>query len=318
MTVRMLLDELPPSFLRILAVVHGLLWGSFLNVVIYRVPRGLNVAYPASRCPTCETPIRPWNNVPVVSWVLMRGRSRCCKTPVSPRYVVVELLGGLLSLAVVETQILPYAGTLGVGRAAAIYGADFALALGLTAAAFIDLSHMILPDAITLGGLVLGVATTSSAGARSEMVGAARFFGVWVPFGLLYKKLTGRTGMGLGDAKLLGLAGAWFGWAGAVVALFGGALLGALAAALLAVFRVKLGLPEAVREELEELRKAAEEGDEEAKQILAEDPLAEDAPGEARARLPFGPFLVLACLALLFAEERVLGVLAPLVDPGAD
>lgn len=354
----MRLDELPVWFLRVAALTHGLLWGSFLNVVIYRVPLGMSVAHPPSHCPACGKPIAPYDNVPVFSYIVLRGRARCCGARMSPRYPLVELMGGLLSLAVLEAVIFALPGSTSVGRAAAIYGADFALSLGLVAAAFIDLEHMILPDSITLGGLVLGVATASlrdQTFTASLGGAAAGFLGVWLPFNFLYKGLLGRTGMGMGDAKLVALAGAWFGWQGAVFTLVVGALQGSLYALVAWLFGIEHKLPEAVQKEIDELRRQAAEGDVEAQKLLDEDPVTEDendafiltffarawrwldarvrrhappaeaakpvapeappaaeeqveAPAEPepmRARIPFGPFLSLACLELLLAGNWI-------------
>ncbi len=308
------LDELPVWFLRIFAAWFGLIWGSFLNVVIYRVPRGLSVVRPASACPGCKTPIRAWDNVPVLSYVILRGRARCCGAPMSPRYPAVELLGGLLSVAILEAIVLRMPGSTFATRAAAVYLADFALTMGLLAAAFIDVEHMILPDSITLSGIVLGVTTATLRGltTKASIVGAVvGFLIVWLPFTFLYKLLLKRTGMGLGDAKLLALAGAWFGWPGAVFVLFAGAIQGSVWALLLFAFGVKAKIPESVQAELDELRALAEQGDEEAKRELAEDPLAED-DAAARPRLPFGPFLILACLELLLAGPWIERFVAPL------
>src|SRR3954468_18624966 len=98
----MSLAALPPVFVYVYAIALGLFGGSFLNVVIYRVPRGLSVVRPGSHCPACSKPIRPWDNVPVLGWLLLRGKARCCGVPVSPRYPLVEAIGGLLSLAILE------------------------------------------------------------------------------------------------------------------------------------------------------------------------------------------------------------------------
>lgn len=307
------LDELPLWFLRAAVVWFGLIWGSFLNVVIYRVPRDMSVVRPASRCPGCGTPIKGYDNIPVLSYVILRGRARCCGAKMSPRYPAVELLGGMLSLAILEVVILKMPGSTFLGRAAAVYLADFALCMGLLAAAFIDAEHMYLPDSITLGGIVVGLFTATLRGltTKEAVIGAvAGFLLVWLPFTFLYKAVLGRTGMGLGDAKLVALAGAWFGWQGAIFVLFAGAMQGALYAVATMALGVKPKLPEAVQAELAELRALAAAGDEEAKKELAEDPLAEDPEDAPRARIPFGPFLILACFELLFAGsliERLFG-----------
>lgn len=292
---------------RAFVFAFGLLWGSFLNVVIYRVPRDMSVVRPGSHCPACGKPIHAYDNLPVLSYLVLRGRARCCGARMSPRYPLVELIGGFLSLAVFEVLVLrALPGSTPVGRAAAIYGANFSLCLGLVAAAFIDAEHMFLPDSITIGGAVLGVVTATLRGLpiTDALVGAAMgFLGVYVPFIFLYQRLLGRTGMGLGDAKLLALAGAWFGWTGALFVLFAGAIQGSLFALFARLTGIEMQLPEAVLEDLAELKKAAEAGDEEAKKALEDDPLAEDGEGPPRARIPFGPFLILAILEWLFAAD---------------
>jgi leader peptidase (prepilin peptidase)/N-methyltransferase len=305
----MWLQDVPPWFLRGFAIAFGLVWGSFLNVVIYRVPRGMSVVRPASHCPACDKPIAPWDNVPVLSYVILRGRARCCSARVSPRYPLVELIGGALSLAIVQRVIFLLPPGTPLGRVAAVYGADLALSLGLVAAAFIDAEHMYLPDPITLGGATLGVATASLRGysLRDSLLGAAVGFAfVWLPFGVVYRWIRGRTGMGMGDAKLTMLAGAWFGWVGAAFVLLAGAVQGTVGALAILAVRGKIEEPEAVRADREELMKAAAEGDEDARRALEEDPLAEpQGEGLGQARLPFGPFLILACLEFLLAGDRI-------------
>lgn len=305
----------PLWILRGFVLFFGLIWGSFLNVVIYRLPREMSVVRPASHCPGCSKPIAGYDNVPVFGYLLLRGRARCCGVKMSPRYPLVELLGGLLSLAILEAIILKMPDSTPALRALAVYGADFALCMGLVAAAFIDAEHMFLPDSITFGGIVVGVATATLRGLPfvESLIGAAvGFVGVWFPFTFLYKRVLGRTGMGLGDAKLLALAGAWFGWRGAVFVLFAGAMQGSLYALGLRIFNIETTLPDSVREDIAELEKAAAEGDEEARQALADDPLAEQGAGP---RMPFGPFLILGCLELLFAGDWIASKLAPLFAP---
>jgi leader peptidase (prepilin peptidase) / N-methyltransferase len=310
------LADFPPWFIRVFAVLFGLLWGSFLNVVIYRVPRDMSVVRPGSHCPACGKPIRPWDNIPLLSYALLGGKARCCKAKLSPRYPLVEAIGGVLSLAIIEAVVLRMPETTSIGRALAVYTADLALALGLVAAAFIDLEHMILPDTVTLGGAVIGVATASfrQMSFIDALIGAAvGFVIVWLPFVVLYPKIRGgRVGMGLGDAKLLMLAGAWFGWGGALFVLGAAAIQGTLFALVALLVRGKIEEPEAVREEREAIRKELEamspEERAELEKELAEDPLA-DEPGEGlgQARLAFGPFLVLATLECLLVGRDLLG-----------
>ncbi len=309
------LVELPEWLLRAVALMMGLIWGSFLNVVIHRLPAGMSLVKPASHCPSCQTPIPFYRNVPVVSWLLMRGKAPCCGAQVSARYVVIELLGGLLSLAVLEATVLPLGSGTTAWHALAVYVANFALCLGLLAAAFIDLEHMILPDSITFGGTVLGLATFAfrDMDLLDAAIGAVVGFAVvYLPLVVGYAKLRGRAGMGLGDAKLLMLAGAWFGWGGALLVLGGGAIQGTLAVVALGLSGKRLEEPEAVKREREELRAEIEKlSDEERAELEAElgaDPLAEEPEeGFFNARLAFGPFLILAILeCLLIGRQRIL------------
>jgi leader peptidase (prepilin peptidase)/N-methyltransferase len=297
-------------FARTLLFVFGLLWGSFLNVVIYRVPLDMSVVTPPSHCPACGVEVKAYDNIPVVSYLVLRGRARCCGAKMSPRYLFVELIGGAVSLALLEVVLRHFPEGTSLVRASAIYVADFGLAMGLVAAAFIDLEHMYLPDPITIGGTVLGVATCSLRDVRvvdSLLGGAIGFVVVWLPFNVLYKVVRGKVGMGVGDAKLAMLAGAWFGWPGAVFALFAGAVQGTLAAVLVYLVKGKLEEPEQVKADREELKKAAAEGDAEAKEALEEDPLGtEPEEGLMAARLPFGPFLILGILEFLFVGRSIL------------
>ncbi|HVU05721.1 MAG TPA: prepilin peptidase [Polyangiaceae bacterium] len=300
--------ELPAWFLATVAVSLGLALGSFLNVVVHRLPRGENVAYPASRCPACGSPIRAYDNVPVFSWLVLRGRARCCRAKISPRYPLVEALGGLTGWAVLE-KVLGDA-TTGTPDHVLIlsFSAYLILCLGLIALVFIDLEFMILPDEITLGGAALGLATVPIRDITwtEALVGAASgFFLVWLPFHVGYRLLRGHAGMGLGDAKLLLLAGAWLGWKGAVFALLAGAVQGTVVAVVVLVARGGIDEPPAVKAEREALRAELEtlEGEERRafQQELDADPLAQEPSGGfGKIRLPFGPFLALGIVEYLF------------------
>lgn len=318
----MTVAELPDWFWMGIGVSLGLVFGSFLNVVIYRLPRGENLAFPASRCPKCGTPIRVLDNLPLLGWLLLRGRARCCKASIPPRYPLVELLGGLLGGALIQVNVLTLPLDTPLWQGGLLFAAQLALGLGLVAAAFIDLSHMYLPDAITLGGAALGVATVPlrpGASWQESLLGAAiGFLLVWLPFDRLHRLLRGKPGMGMGDAKLVMLAGAWFGWQGAVFTLLAGAVQATLAVVVVLVTHGKLEEPEAVkleRAELEaELAKATPEERAAIEAELESDPLAgEPEPGIGKARLAFGPFLVLAALELLvfgdFIEQELMGAL---------
>lgn len=208
------------------ALILGLLIGSFLNVVIHRLPRmlerdwraqcaemrdepvpdgpKLNLITPASTCPNCGHQVRAWENIPVISYLLLRGRCSACRTPISLRYPVVELVTGLLSLLVVWQ--------LGPGPQAL---AALLLLWSLIALTFIDYDTQLLPDQITLPVLWLGILVNMQGlfvDLQTAVIGAvAGYLVLWLVFHL-FRLLTGKEGMGYGDFKLLALLGAWFGW----------------------------------------------------------------------------------------------------------
>jgi leader peptidase (prepilin peptidase) / N-methyltransferase len=203
--------------------VLGLLVGSFLNVVIHRVPRGLSLVRPGSACPACSHPIRAFDNVPVVSWLVLRGRCRDCHQPISPRYPAVELVTAALFVL--------------VGLRFGWDGytpAVLALVAGGVALFMIDLDRQRLPFAITGVVTVLVVVAL----AADVLVGSTAFqpvalasVGIWIGvYGGVWLA-TGGRGMGLGDvalAPLLGLALGWQGWGPALVGLVGGFMIGAV------------------------------------------------------------------------------------------
>ncbi|HEU4409727.1 MAG TPA: prepilin peptidase [Polyangiaceae bacterium] len=315
----MALVDLPPWLWRVFGALFGLVWASFINVVIYRHPRGMSVARPPSHCPGCGAPVRPYDNVPVLSWLLLRGRARCCGAAISPRYPLVEAAGALLAWAIVETHVLRLPPDTPAAHALALYVAYLAFALGLLAAAFIDLEHFYVPDEVTLGGTLLGFATASLRGSTftESGVGAlAGFVLVWLPFDFLYRRLRGRTGMAMGDAKLVMMAGAWFGWTGAAFALVAGAAQGLAFALVLWLASGKLGDPQALEREraaelaaIEALPPSEREA---ARAELEHDPLFQPGAGGLGARLAFGPFLALAMLErLFFGQPAFLRMLEP-------
>lgn len=310
------LADFPPVFLASVAVALGLLFGSFLNVVVHRVPRGESIVWPGSRCPSCGQPIRAWNNLPVLSYLLLLGRSRCCRTPISPRYPVIEAIGGLYALAIVEVQIGSLPPETSMLVVLAWFMSSLALGLGLVAAAFIDLEHLYLPDPITYGGIALGIVTVPlrhpMTFVDSLIGGTIGFLIVWLPFDWLYRLIRGKVGMGLGDAKLVALAGVWFGWQGAVFALLAGAVQGTLILFSVVAARGRLEEPEAVQREREaaerELADAVGEERERLEREMAADPVLATPPasGIAAARIPFGPFLVLAIIEYQLFGENVI------------
>ena len=298
----MILADVPPWLIRGAAIVLGLLIGSFLNVVIARVPLGQSIATPASHC-VCGKPIAAYDNIPIVSWVLLRARARCCGAKISVRYPLVEAIGGLLTWAIFERVVLAAHPSSEVLPLVAHAIADTALALALVAAAFIDLDHMYLPNAITIGGAVFALGTAS----LREEVGLARsaigmmvgYFIIYAPFIVLYRLVRGKQGMGMGDAKLLALVGAWFGWPGAVFTLFAGAIQGTIAALVVLARKGKIEEPASIVAEREAAIAAGEPLDPE------EDPVALP-PEVTGARIAFGPFLILAALEFLLFGRTLL------------
>ncbi|MGX1924065.1 prepilin peptidase [Vibrio sp. NH-7] len=212
-----------------MATIFGLIIGSFLNVVIHRLPKIMerewrqecaesfpeynieapkgtyNLSVPRSTCPKCHTPIRIIDNIPVVSWLLLRGKCRQCGNPISARYPLVELLSGGLSFVVSYQLGFSY----------------FTLALliftfVLIAATFIDLDTMLLPDSLTLpltwAGIALALFQISPISLQDSVIGAmAGYLSLWSVY-WLFKLATGKEGMGYGDFKLLAALGAWLGW----------------------------------------------------------------------------------------------------------
>jgi leader peptidase (prepilin peptidase)/N-methyltransferase len=211
----------------------GLLVGSFLNVVIWRVPRSESVVRPPSHCPACGNPVRPRDNIPVLSWLLLRGRCRDCGEPISVRYPLVELLTA--GVWVVLTARIGFAWDL----PAFLYLGAIGVALAL-----IDIDVKRLPNAIVLpsyvvGGVLLGAAALlegEPAGMVRVVVGGAALYAFYFVLMLIQPR-----GMGFGDVKLAGVLGgylAWLGWAELVVGAFAGFLLGGIAGiALMAVRR---------------------------------------------------------------------------------
>ena len=206
----------------------GLCFGSFVNVVIHRLPRGLSIVTPPSSCPECGHRIRPFDNVPVVSWLVLSGRCRDCRNPIPWRYPAVELGAGLL--------VLLFAVQLGP-RAALVPALLFALAL--LAVALIDWDHRIIPDEISLGGALVGLFArgVTSEGVTEGLVGALVGGGSLWLVATLYRRATGIDGLGGGDVKLAAMIGAFLGWPGVFLTIFGAATAGSLAGAVLVATR---------------------------------------------------------------------------------
>jgi len=199
------------------AGVLGAVLGSFLNVVAYRLPRRESLVKPASRCPSCATPVRPYDNIPVLSWLLLRGHCRSCGAHISARYPVVEALTAALCVGAVL-----------VHRSALDVALSVALILIVVPAALIDLEYRIIPNRITALGALLALAIGLSldpAGEPARLIAGAAAGGL-----LLLAALAYPGGMGMGDVKLAGVMGLFLGAAVApalLLALLSGVVLGA-------------------------------------------------------------------------------------------
>ena len=248
---------MPQPFLYLYAAVFGLIFGSFLNVVIHRLPLGQSLVRPRSRCPYCGGEIRFRDNVPLLSFLVLRGRCGRCSAPISWRYPMIELTTAALFVAC--------AARFGFTAEAAVAAVFCMLMLVLAA---IDADHFILPDKITLPGIVLGLAlqpwiprTTFLGAVVGTLIGAGCLiltinFWYW---------LREEEGMGMGDVNMLAMVGAFLGWEGVAITLFFSALAGA-AAGLALVLTGKLNL---------------------------------------RSKLPFGTFLALGGVVALFWGEAI-------------
>jgi leader peptidase (prepilin peptidase) / N-methyltransferase len=238
-----------------IAGVFGLAVGSFLNVVIYRVPIGRSIVYPASACPNCGSGIHAYDNVPVVSWLALHGKCRNCSQPISARYPLVELGTGLLFFIVslpIATQLVAIQPTVNMIAAGLVLVAFLYLAAISVALAFIDIEHHRLPNAIVLpayavGAVLLGTAgliTGNYSGLLQAGVGMVAMAAAYFLISLLWK-----GGMGLGDVKLAGVLGLFLGWSGwgslivgSLIAFFLGAIFG-VALILLHKSTRKSGIP---------------------------------------------------------------------------
>lgn len=185
------------------AFLFGAVVGSFLNVVIYRLPLGISIVTPRSRCPACEKPIRAIQNIPVLSYLALRGRCANCGVRISPRYPFVEALTGALWAAL----------WLRFGPTVECV-AMIALATMLVAMTFIDIDHKIIPDSMSLGSIPAGFAFSffTPVGWQASLIGVVAGGGVLFLVAEGYRLLTKREGMGFGDVKLLAGLGAFLGW----------------------------------------------------------------------------------------------------------
>ena len=280
-------SQFAPWFFPLFAAIIGACIGSFLNVCIYRIPKGESVVRPGSHC-GCGQPIAWYDNIPVFSWIILRGRARCCGRPFSLRYPAVELLTAGLFLAC--WLLFP------PGKALA--GA--VLCSIVICALFIDHDHMIIPDVFTLGGaaagLLLSLALPSLHGQTHDLFvvasvrsAQASLLGLFVGSALVLwialfaEAILRKEAMGFGDVKYLGALGAFVGWKGAVFGMFGGAMLGCAWFVIAYLWQKATGRTAGLR---------------------AETPEGQPAELGFGVHVPFGPMLGVAALLYFFGLHR--------------
>jgi leader peptidase (prepilin peptidase)/N-methyltransferase len=242
----------------VLIFILGLIVGSFSNVCIYRIPRNESIAYPASHCPKCHSNISPKDNIPLLSYILLKGRCRNCKSKISIQYPIVELLTGLIYLIIyliydLSIQTLIY----------------IILASALIIISFIDLNEQIVPDVISLPGIVLGFIISFFVPYISfvnSALGILAGGGIILIIGLAGSVIFKKEAMGGGDVKLAAMIGAFLGWRYSIISLFLGFFLGAIVGIILILSKIKS------REDV----------------------------------VPFGPFIVLGSLITLLWGEKIL------------
>lgn len=279
-----------PWFFPVCATLFGAIVGSFLNVVIYRVPAEKSIVHPGSHC-ACGKPIAWYDNIPVLSWILLRGKARCCGRPYGIRYPAVELLTALLFLGC----------WLAFPPSKALAGMFFVSCL--ICATFIDLDHMIIPDFFTIGLAVIGVTVSLFVPALHEIhheigivammrSGLVSLTGMLIGSGLVLwivliaETLLRKEAMGFGDIKFVGAIGAFCGWQGAVFAMFGGAIVGTVWMAVAKLWQLATGKKAPIA------------------------PKAETSEGEATedigfgVHVPFGPMLAIAAAIYFLAAHR--------------
>lgn len=248
--------------------LFGAIVGSFLNVCIYRLPAGESVVTPRSRCGTCKTPVRAIDNIPILSYLLLRGRCRACQAGISVRYPLVEALTGVAALA----TFVVFGPTL---QALIL----FAFLCALIVVSMIDLDHQIIPNIISVPGIVIGFAAALLVGQpswRASLAGLLLGGGVLWGVSEAYYRLTGREGMGFGDVKLLAMIGAFLGWQAIPVTLLLASLTGTLIGVVVMLAR----------------------------------------GSDSRTPIPFGPFLAAGAVCALFFGDALIHWYLGLVAPG--
>src|SRR5919201_916235 len=266
-----------PVFFTIWLFPPGAVVGSFLNVVIARLPKGQSVVTPASRCPRCAKPIAWYDNIPIVSWFVLRARCRSCGQPISPRYPLVELLTGALAVAVLW-HVGPTWAALGY----------FAFVAALIALAYIDLDTWLLPHQITWPLLAVGLLSpiwNRALSWKAATIGAGAGFAAFAAIAVVGEKLLKRETMGWGDVWLLAAIGAWLGWSALLPVVLLSALQGAVVGTILIATRRDPQAP--------------------AEPVPPAVASSDDDWVPPRHAVPYGPFLALGALEYLFFGDRL-------------
>ena len=205
----------------VLVFLFGISFGSFLNVLIYRLPRKESLVKPPSKCPACGSGIRYFDNIPIISYVILGGKCRHCKKNISLRYPVIEILSGLLTVY-------------------AIYSFGFTLkgievvflSLVFLAIFFIDLDHTIIPDVFTIPGVIIGIAVSLLPGAmvgwKQSLIGMAVGGGAFMLVGILGQIIFKKEALGFGDVKYAAMVGAFLGWKNLILMLIIASFLGSI------------------------------------------------------------------------------------------
>lgn len=229
----------------IMSFTWGACIGSFLNVCIYRIPRDESLIAPGSHCPACDKPIHWYHNIPIFAWIALRARCAYCKAPISPRYVGVETLTAILFVLISFKFALNTDAPRLLGMAPidnfAIVPIYWLVIMGLILGTFVDFEHMIIPDRVTIGGMICGVLLSTLVpelhdestwldGLIQSGIGLAVGFGSLWAVGVLGEFAFKKEAMGFGDVKLMGAIGAFFGWEAilftVIIASFAGTLVG--------------------------------------------------------------------------------------------
>jgi len=274
------LAELHSTGAAVFAVVLGLLWGSFANVCIYRWPAGKSVVKPGSHCGACQAPIAWYDNVPVGSYLWLRGQCRRCKARFSPRYMLVELVTGAL-FGVAWWYTLGTGGSFAPDQTRLVeFVVDAAFIFVMVVITFIDLDHKLILNLVTVPSMIVFYIASLVLGHAwwFGLVGAAIGYGVPWLIGEIYFRIRKQEGLGLGDSTLLAVVGALLGWKGVVFALFGGSMIGSVIG-ITALLAARGNAPEGRDDEPE--------------------------PTLMKTELPFGPFLAMAAVFYLFAAPWI-------------